>query len=176
MFYFIRHGLTDWNLTKKCQGSADIGLNAQGKAQAKALREQLKDVRFDLCLCSPLLRARQTFEIALGRKPTPAEIDKRLAERDFGEFEGLTRAEFDFRGFWHKDGKMPLKTAESIADFRLRVESVFKDLKAECANKNVLLVSHGGVGFIWSALFLGVPESGVYCDREQEHGKVFVSE
>ena len=32
---------------------------------------------------------------------TPIEIDDRVIERYFGEFEGLTRAEFDFNGFWN---------------------------------------------------------------------------
>ena len=33
--YFMRHGMTDWNLEDKIQGQADIPLNDFGKNQAE---------------------------------------------------------------------------------------------------------------------------------------------
>ena len=33
--YFMRHGMTDWNIEDKIQGQADIPLNDFGKNQAE---------------------------------------------------------------------------------------------------------------------------------------------
>lgn len=45
------------------QGQTDIPLNETGLRQAKKVREELKDVAFDICCCSPLMRAKRTAEI-----------------------------------------------------------------------------------------------------------------
>ena len=36
-FYFLRHGETPWNVSRRLQGQADIQLNENGRAQARAL-------------------------------------------------------------------------------------------------------------------------------------------
>lgn len=51
--------------------------------------EALKDVNFDLCFSSPLLRARQTAEAVLGERKIPMILDKRIQEIDFGVLEGV---------------------------------------------------------------------------------------
>ena len=67
--YLVRHGETDWNVKGFCQGSRnDIPLNKLGKEQAiktgKYLSEyRQKDGKFDLVLCSPLIRTRETCEL-----------------------------------------------------------------------------------------------------------------
>jgi len=67
--YLIRHGETDWNLKGLCQGSRnDIPLNKTGKEQAAKTGKYLqqyrqRDGKFDLVLCSPLIRAKETCEL-----------------------------------------------------------------------------------------------------------------
>ena len=63
--YLIRHGETDYNKMKRNQGQIDIPLNEYGRELARKTREGLAEVPFDLCLCSPLSRARETAEIIL---------------------------------------------------------------------------------------------------------------
>ena len=65
MLYIIRHGKTDWNVRHKMQGRTDIPLNEEGRQMAEAAREEYRDVHFDICFCSPLIRARETAEILL---------------------------------------------------------------------------------------------------------------
>ena len=53
--YIARHGLTDWNVQYKAQGRSDIPLNETGITQAEALRDNIKDLKFDTvyaCLVS----------------------------------------------------------------------------------------------------------------------------
>jgi broad specificity phosphatase PhoE len=67
--YLVRHGETDWNLKGLYQGSRnDIPLNKTGKEQAiktgKYLKEyRQRDGKFDLVLCSPLIRTRDTCKL-----------------------------------------------------------------------------------------------------------------
>ena len=180
MIYFVRHGSTDWNENKnkngerdpKCQGRADLDLNENGICQATQTAEQLKGVKFDRVLCSPLKRARQTLNIIYNGK-TPVEIDNRIIERDFGEFEGFTRAEFDFNSFWNCNSNQVFKRAESIKDVEKRVFSLLDELKEE-PNQNILIVSHGGVGCVLMSYFKGVPQDGNYLSFEIPNGKPLV--
>lgn len=58
--YIIRHGETRWNRERKLQGRADIPLNENGIALAARTGIGMKDIPFDFCFSSPLLRAKQT--------------------------------------------------------------------------------------------------------------------
>jgi broad specificity phosphatase PhoE len=179
MIYFVRHGLTDWNeyvdetgkINPKCQGRTNIPLNKNGIAQAESLRNQLSNVKFDKVLCSPLDRAKQTCEIILGSLENVV-IDERLIERSFGEFEGLTRTEFDFVGFC-SDKTRTYEKAESIAAVENRVFALLDELKQN-PNENVLLVSHGGVGCVFASYFDGVPEDGDYSKLIIPNGKPLI--
>ena len=65
MLYIMRHGKTDWNAKHKLQGRTDIPLNEEGIQMAEQAKEKYKDVNFDICYCSPLVRPKQTAEIVL---------------------------------------------------------------------------------------------------------------
>lgn len=84
----IRHGPTDWNAAGRIQGRVDIPLSRDG-GQAIAggrLPRWLSDAAWRT---SPLLRARQTATLLGIRDP---EVDARLTEMDWGDWEGETLA------------------------------------------------------------------------------------
>jgi len=137
--------------------------------QALATAETLKDINFDRVLCSPLTRTRQTCEIINNGK-YPVEYDERLIERDFGEFEGLSRTQFDFKAYCNAFYSPKLIRAESIQSVQDRVYNLLDELKQK-QNENVLLVSHGGVGCIVLSYFKGIPENGDYSLYEIPNGK-----
>ena len=89
MLYIMRHGKTDWNAKHKLQGRTDIPLNEEGIQMAEQAKEKYKDVNFDICYCSPLVRAKQTAEIVLEGRNIPIVYDDRLMEMCFGVYEGL---------------------------------------------------------------------------------------
>ena len=80
MLYIMRHGKTDWNAKHKLQGRTDIPLNEEGIQMAEQAKEKYKDVNFDICYCSPLVRAKQTAEIVLEGRNIPIVYDDRLME------------------------------------------------------------------------------------------------
>ena len=104
LIYFVRHGQTDYNASKRIQGELEIPINAKGREQARRngglLAELIGDKgRFDF-VASPLLRARQTMEILSGAMGLPIDgyrTDCRLKEISFGEWAGLTWPEIEAR-------------------------------------------------------------------------------
>ncbi len=143
--YIIRHGETEWNYLKVMQGSVDIPLNEKGKEQAAKLHELLNDKHFDLIISSPLLRAKETAEIVNEKFKKEVIIDDRLAERNYGEFEGVKKADFDYFGFWDYNLNSKYEKAENIKSFYNRVVSFLEELKTEYSDKTILLSTHAGI-------------------------------
>jgi probable phosphoglycerate mutase len=106
--YYIRHGETEWNVAGRLQGRQDVPLNALGKAQASHCgdvlrglfeREGRKAADLDY-VSSPLGRARETMELvrpAVGLPANGYQIEPRLAEIAFGDWEGFTIAQLHIR-------------------------------------------------------------------------------
>jgi probable phosphoglycerate mutase len=101
---FIRHGQTDWNVQGRIQGQLDEPLNLEGRAQATRLRDLVSQgqpsvlpTSFDVAYSSPLVRAWRTAEplaayFGLDLQQAPA-----LAERHFGELQGVCYEEMPLR-------------------------------------------------------------------------------
>lgn len=153
MLYIIRHGKTDWNDINKLQGQSDIPLNENGIMMAKKARDEYKDIHFDICFCSPLIRAKQTAEILLEGRDIPIIYDDRLKEMGFGEYEG-TLNYFEDESlpinifFKHpEEYKESIGGAETIDDLFKRTgeflnDKVYSLLKED---KDILIVGHGAM-------------------------------
>ena len=142
--YLVRHGQTDWNVQMLAQGRTDIPLNSTGIAQAEALRDRVKDYKFDICYCSPLVRAAKTAEIVVdGRcKIVP---DKLLVERCFGKYEGTSPAD-DWLKYWHldcNDDEMGMEPLTKV--FERSKEFLEKIRKNHSSDASILVVGHGGM-------------------------------
>ena len=104
MIYYIRHGQTEWNVTGRLQGLHDVQLNARGRTQSIHCGGILRDLfardgrnpaDFNY-VSSPLGRACETMALVRSELGLPAdgyEVDQRLAEISFGEWEGFTIAQ-----------------------------------------------------------------------------------
>ena len=99
--YYVRHGQTDWNFERKMQGGqTERDLNETGIQQAKETRKQLENIEYDILICSPMNRAKQTAHIIKEGKNIPIIIDKRIRERDLGELEGAPITEKCEKEIW----------------------------------------------------------------------------
>jgi broad specificity phosphatase PhoE len=150
--YFVRHGETDWNAQNRFQGIVDIPLDDKGRGQVSKTAQELKDITFDVVYCSPLSRAKETCEIILKSNKHGGKInfDKRIIERSFGDWDGLTVTDiYDASNpkyhWWMQNNEMPLPNGESIADIEKRVGGFLEYLKKAHNNKKILVVCHGGV-------------------------------
>lgn len=60
----VRHGETEWTLSRRHTGLTDLPLTVNGEAQARTLAPLLAEHAVALALTSPLRRARRTAELA----------------------------------------------------------------------------------------------------------------
>lgn len=132
-FLLVRHGETDWNVLRRCQGHTDIPLNETGKAQAAKLREHLYEVSFDICLSSDLMRAKETASILTNLE---IRVDPRLRERFFGKFEGMPY------GFSSKGAEQEVEHPSTLSS---RIFGCLEETSKAHPNKKVLVATHGDV-------------------------------
>ena len=154
-----RHGQTQWNVLGKVQGKADIELNENGILQAEETGEILKNENIDLIICSPLKRAKQTAEIINKNRNVPIIYDEDIIERDFGEFEGVNKKDFDFEGYWSYKQNKQYQKAENIRVFFARVYKFLDKIKVEYNDKRILIVAHVGISIPVNCYFNGIPEN-----------------
>lgn len=153
--YVLRHGKTSWNALRKVQGAADIPLAKEGIDLAEKVGENLKDVPFDLCFTSPLLRARQTAMLVLGRRAEqiPVISDKRIQEIDFGVLEGTQFKDEEgnvisreMEVFFKDPQNFPRpENGENISDILKRTREFWEEKinDPSLQDKTVLIASHG---------------------------------
>lgn len=137
----VRHGETDWNAQKRCQGREDIELNENGEKQAAEIAGHLKRVNWDIIISSPLKRAFATAAI-IGRCLNVNEIieDDSFIERDYGVASGLTYEQWKL---FYPDGYIPGIESDDI--LRERVLQGLHSIVEEFKDKKVVLVAHGAV-------------------------------
>ncbi len=155
----LRHGETEWNRAGRFQGASDSPLTDQGRAQAGALTDVLRDLGVapdrHLALTSPQGRARDTARIALGPLGLEAAEDPRLVEIGMGDWTGLSRREIDPR--WPGPKEEPILAfyarcpgGESLATVAVRVGATLAGLAAP-----TVIVAHGITLRVLCALALG---------------------
>jgi broad specificity phosphatase PhoE len=150
--YLIRHGETAWSITGQHTGFTDIALTPHGEDEARALAAHLRTIHFTKILTSPLLRARQTCELA-GFGAT-GEIDPDLVEWNYGDYEGKRTVDIqEERPGWNVwgDGCPHGETPANISDRADRLLDRLREVSG-C----VALFSHGQFVSALAARWIGL--------------------
>jgi len=152
----VRHGETEWSASGRHTGRTDIALTPAGEAAARGLGRSLAElgVAPTVRLSSPRARAIETARLAgLG---DGLVTDDRLAELDYGDYEGRTtvdiRAE---RPTWDlfRDGCPGGETVEAAGR---RADDLLSSLAPEGGDGDVALAGHGHFSRILAARYLGL--------------------
>ena len=160
--WFLRHGQTEWNKVYRLQGQLDSPLTEQGVGEAHRQAEIMPPILANNpdIFVSPLGRARQTADIALGK--TTYLTDPRLMEIDAGAWQGLLRADImAAHPEWAATGPTALEIyeaaegGEGLAAFETRITDFLGDL-----TKPTVIVAHGLLGQVLRAVVCGLDRAG----------------
>ncbi|WP_028929517.1 acid phosphatase [Pseudonocardia asaccharolytica] len=160
--FLLRHGETEWSATGRHTGRTDVPLTDHGRALARAAGPVLRALRGPaapppaLVLTSPRSRATTTAELA-GLRIDRA--DDRLAEWDYGDYEGRTTPEIRETdpGWTIWSHSTPGgETAEQVAS---RADAVLAEVREVLPRGDVVLVGHGHFSRVLLARWIGLPAS-----------------
>ena len=151
--YLCRHGETAWTISGQHTGSTDLSLTEQGQEQASELRKGIDKIHFDAIFSSPRKRAIESCgDLQHG-------IDPRLAEWDYGDYEGKTTQEiYQVNPSWSifKDGAPGGESPEQVGK---RADAFLKGVQVYSGN--VAIFSHGHFLRVLAARYLGLePQMG----------------
>lgn len=158
--YAIRHGLTDANIKRIYNGLMDEDINEIGIDQAKKTREIMKDKDYDIVFCSPMLRTKHTCDI-INIKNKPVIYDERIKERTLGYLDGKNLEEYGYRKeILNYNYKWDRKSCEDLPTLFKRVHNFLEDIKKNYKDKNILIVTHGGILRAIYFYFNEIPQDG----------------
>jgi len=143
--YLMRHGQTNWNRDRRIQGQMESELTETGRGHAARQGEILAGLPLPAGICahvSPLLRTRQTADIAVAPLGVAITCDDRLKEVSLGAWEGgyyadLLQENPDLRALNIFDLCLA-SPGETLADLQDRIGAFLRDLRGPA-----IIVSHG---------------------------------
>lgn len=158
MIYYVRHGQVNSNSKNLIIGRYDEELNEIGIKQAYETAEKLKSIKPDYIFCSPLKRASKTAQIINLKYNLPIIYDDRLIERDWQDYLFAPIDSVDRKSSWNYYANF--EGAESVHNVFDRVYNFLDEMKQKYKNKNILIVSHSGIGRVTNCYFNGIPKDG----------------
>lgn len=156
--YVMRHGRTNYNDLGLCNDdpNTDVHLNDIGIQQAQVAAEQLREVRLDRIIVSPLPRTRQTAEIVNQYHAAPIDVHPDITDIRSG-FDGEAVAEY-FAAISHDPLNARVNAGESLLDHKQRVLGFIHWLQHQ-QQENILIVAHEETLRVFVAYFEGhVPD------------------
>jgi len=145
----VRHGRTAWNKDERFRGRIDLPLDETGLRQAEAVARRIaREYRPQALYTSPLQRATHTAEAISRQTNLTAYPHQGLLDLAYGDLSGLSLAEaedrfpFLYRAWLDAPHTVQFPQGESLGDVRARAMELVQMLARDCADEQVVLVSH----------------------------------
>lgn len=173
--FLVRHGRTVGAEERRYKGTLDVPLNEVGmkqiEATGRAMGRYLKDpgLKLKAVYCSDLSRARDSAGIIASPLGITPVVDKRLRERHFGRWEGMSFDEIKEQepeafNDWAANPltHSPPGGGESTLEVRERTLPAFHEITGRHQGDTVCIVSHGGVLRVILCELMGVPLQNIF--------------
>jgi probable phosphomutase (TIGR03848 family) len=166
----LRHGRTNSNAGGTLAGHLPTELDESGRAQAVAVGERLRaaGVALAAVVTSPLVRCRQTLELALP-DAVPA-VEARLVECGYGDWEGQSIKQLAKQPLWQVVQAHPSAArfpgGESLAEVSARAVAAVRDWDAT-------VTAEHGTDAVWLACSHGDVIKSVVADALGMHLDLF---
>ena len=162
-WFVLRHGQSEANVAgivasqlanaETAYGLTETGRDEVGNSVRTAREEVLESSPLHIFM-SPFLRTCETAKIAGEILEVPPEVDHRLVERDFGDYELLS--DEHYKNVWEVDPTDPDNVpghAESVYRVTKRVCDLVTEVEKRPDITTCLLVAHCDVAMILSCAF-----------------------
>ena len=159
--YIVRHGQVPHNALKQ-YNTTDEDLTDLGVKQAEELSDKIKNMKFDIIICSPLNRAKHTADI-ININKQKIIYDDRIRERSCGDLSGKPLEVTNREEYWNYNTSIKYGTSEDIKLFFKRVYNFLNELKTK-DYESVLIVAHSGVSKAFNGFFEGIKD-GKFLNR-----------
>jgi probable phosphomutase (TIGR03848 family) len=166
----LRHGRTTSNTGGTLAGHQPTELDESGRAQSVAVGERLRaaGVALAAVVTSPLVRCRQTLELAFpGVVP---EVEPRLVECGYGEWEGQPLKQLAKQPLWQVVQAHPSAArfpgGESLAEVSARAAAAVRDWDAR-------VTAQHGPDVVWLACSHGDVIKSIVADALGMHLDLF---
>ena len=189
--YFLRHGQSIGNLTKRYLGHTDEDLSELGYIQAELASHFFDLVNIDVIYSSDLIRAYNTVKPIATKKGFPILKSDKLREIYAGEWEGKTidylwENYYDTFSVWKNDtGNATTPGGESVKDLLKRVNDEVNRIVSENKGKKILIGIHATPIRVLTSLWQGlnieetknipwVSNASVTCVEYWDNGEYFI--
>jgi broad specificity phosphatase PhoE len=156
--FLLRHGETEWSRSGKHTSRTDVPLTERGRELATAAGRLIAGLRDAappaLVLTSPRGRAQDTARLAGFRVD---DVDERLAEWDYGEYEGRTTPEIRETVPGWTVWTHPCPGGETADEVGRRADGVLAHAAGALERGDVVLVGHGHFSRALLARWIGLP-------------------
>lgn len=167
----VKRAQTESDYLGNILGHSNELLNDTGRRQAQRLKEKIKDIKFDYCYMSPLVRCVETALILIGDRVEMIP-DKRLIERNMGELEGRPLQEYNAYKFWDYDLNRDDYGVENVHNIINRCEDFLDYIKEKNNSQHVLIVTDGAPYRALRHLLQNHKICGKLLDGEIENCKI----
>jgi probable phosphoglycerate mutase len=125
MIAFVRHGQTELNRGGRLQGRLDAPLSELGLRQAAALGAGFAREPVVRVCSSPLRRACATAAAIASEHDLDVDVDERLIELDYGEWDGLALGDVPAGDWaaWRADPAFAPPGGERLVDVTARIDA-----------------------------------------------------
>lgn len=155
-FYFIKHGITDWNKHLLKYGKVNLPLNSIGQAEMLKAFHAINHLNIDVIISSPLYRTLEMSYTYSKLLNVPMIVAYDMEERNFGDWSQKQKvadviikdAPAGARFFQAIREQVELNLppdAETQQEFEARIIQALNKYNDLFHDKNVIYVSHGCV-------------------------------
>jgi probable phosphomutase (TIGR03848 family) len=164
----LRHGRTAANASGTLAGTQPVPLDDAGQLQAKAAGERLAGLPLAAVVTSPLARCRETLALALPE--VAPQVDARLVECGYGEWEGQPLGKLAKDPLWKVVQQHPSAAVfpggEPMSAMSARAVAAVRDWDAR-------VTAERGAGALWLACSHGDVIKAIVADALGVHLDAF---
>ncbi len=157
----VRHAVNDVMKAKKLAGwMPEVHLNDEGRQQAEAVAERLRQLQITAIYASPLERTRETAEPLAKALNLPVQLREGLGEVRYGEWTGQALEELAKHDLWKVVQMYPsgmrFPGGEALREMQARIVNELERIAADHPRQIVAVFSHADVIKAALAHYLGV--------------------